>query len=193
MTLYAATSNRSKLREFLSAAPEGIDIVGVRGLEPPEETGATFEENARLKAAYYSQRVEGLVFAEDSGLEVEALGGAPGVYSARFAGPHATEAENNRKLIESLQGIADRRARFVCVVALAERGEVLAVFRGEVSGEIVDQSRGDGGFGYDPHFYYPAFGATFAEVPLTRKLQVSHRNRAAHQLFAWLKNRFQVR
>jgi XTP/dITP diphosphohydrolase len=193
MKLYAATSNRGKLAEFLNAAPDGIDIVGVRGLEPPKETGETFEENARLKAVYYSERVEGLVFAEDSGLEVEALGGAPGVYSARFAGPHPTDAENNRKLVASLEGIDNRRARYVCVVALAAKGEVLATFRGEVAGEIVDDARGTGGFGYDPHFYYAPFRATFAEVPLTRKLQVSHRNRAAHQLFAWLKNRFQVR
>jgi XTP/dITP diphosphohydrolase len=193
MKLYVATSNRGKLNEFFSAAPAGFDIAGLRGIAPPEETGATFDENARLKAAYYSQRAEGLVIAEDSGLEVAALGGAPGVYSARFAGPEATDADNNRKLIASLQGVADRTARYVCVVAVAERGEVLATFRGEVAGRIVDEARGTGGFGYDPHFYYPPFRATFAEVPLTRKMQVSHRHRAAHQLFDWLKNRFHVR
>lgn len=193
MKLYAATSNPGKLREFQFAAGDGVEIVPAPATDPPEETGATFEENAALKARVYSARAGGLLFAEDSGIEVAALHGAPGVYSARFAGPNATDEDNNRKLIDSLRGSADRRARYVCVIALAEDGHVAAAFRGEVEGEIVDEPRGANGFGYDPHFFYPAFGATFAEVSPERKFEVSHRRRALDQLFAWLKNRFQVR
>jgi XTP/dITP diphosphohydrolase len=193
MKLYTATSNPGKLREFQLAAGEGIDIIAVEGIEPPEETGTTFEENASIKACAYSSRTEGLLFAEDSGIEVAALAGAPGVFSARFAGPGATDDDNNRKLIELLRGVADRRARYVCVIAVAEKGEVLATFRGEVEGAIVDEPSGVNGFGYDPHFHYPPFGATFAELAPQRKFEVSHRRRALDQLFAWLKNRFQVR
>lgn len=193
MKLYAATTNPGKLREFRLAGGAGIEIVSAPPMTPPEETGTTFEENAAIKARAYSGGVSGLLFAEDSGLEVAALGGAPGVYSARFAGAGATDAANNRKLIEALCGASDRRARYVCAIALAERGELLAAFRGEVEGEIVDQPRGTNGFGYDPHFFYPPFGATFAELAPERKFEVSHRRRALDQLFAWLKNRFQVR
>lgn len=193
MKLYAATSNPGKLREFQLAAGAGIEIVPAPAMDPPEETGSTFEENAAIKARAYSAHVRGLVFAEDSGIEVAALGGAPGVYSARFAGPGATDPANNEKLIAALRGISNRRARYVCVIALAEDGDVLATFRGEVEGEIADTPRGTNGFGYDPHFFYPPFGATFAELAPERKFEVSHRRRALDQLFDWLKNRFQVR
>ena len=193
MKLYVATSNPGKLREFRLASTGEVEILPVMGVDPPEETGATFEGNAAIKARAYSAHVDGLLFAEDSGIAVSALDGAPGVYSARFAGPNASDADNNRKLIDSLKGEADRRARYVCVIALAQNGAVVETFRGEVEGEIVDEPRGANGFGYDPHFFYPPFGATFAELAPERKFEVSHRRRAMDQLFAWLKNRFQVR
>jgi len=184
MRLWAATTNPGKLREFALASGAEFVIEPFVGGEAPEETGSTFEENAAIKARTYSARVEGLLFAEDSGLCVDALGGKPGIYSARWAGD---DVANNRKLVESLRGIADRRARYVCAIALAQSGETLATFRGEVEGEIVDRPRGSGGFGYDPHFYYPAFGATFAEIPPERKFEVSHRRRALDRLFEYLR------
>ncbi len=187
MTLYAATTNQGKLREFALAAGDGVEIIRVSPPSPVEETGETFEENARLKAAAYSPLVEGWLFAEDSGLEVMALGGAPGVHSARYAGPIATDSQNNTKLVGALLDQSDRRARYVCVIALAWAGEVVATFRGEVEGEIIDKGRGQGGFGYDPHFFYPPFAATFAEVPAEQKFLISHRRRALDQMFAWLR------
>src|SRR6185436_14280832 len=136
------------------------------------------EENAIEKAVYYSRHAQGLLFAEDSGLEVDALGGAPGVRSARFAGEGARDEDNNRLLMEKLRGVVDRTARYVCAIAVARDGKALRTFRGEVEGRIVDEPRGVNGFGYDPYFYYPPFGMTFAEASPERKLEVSHRGRA---------------
>ncbi len=190
MTIYAATSNAGKLREILLARSEagltGVDICplpGLRDLPPPAEDGATFEENATLKALYYSQHSDQPLLAEDSGLEVKALDGAPGVRSARYAGETTTDAENNARLLEELKGIKDRRARFVSVVVLARQGQVLRVARGTVEGEILEEPRGNEGFGYDPLFFYPAFGCAFGEVPADRKFQVSHRGNALRSLF----------
>jgi XTP/dITP diphosphohydrolase len=188
--VYCATGNPGKLREF-QLAGELLDIdveplAGLKEIEPPEETGATFEENARIKAAYYSTFAPGLLFADDSGLELDALGGAPGVYSARFAGPHATDLANNELLLRKLSGNANRRARFVCVIALAEGGEVRQTFRGEVEGDILPAARGPGGFGYDPLFYYPPFGCSFGEVDGPKKFDVSHRGQALRALLKYL-------
>ena len=188
MKLYCATGNPGKLREFrLAGELLHIDVEPLSGMKeivPPEETGATFEENACLKAAYYSRFAPGLLFADDSGLAVDALDGAPGVYSARFAGPHATDSDNNALLLSRLDGNLQRTARFVCVIALAEAGEVLQTFRGEVEGEILTAARGPGGLtGYDPLFYYPPFGCSFGEVDDAKKFGVSHRGkrgRCAH-------------
>ena len=189
--LYCASTNPGKLREFgLAFEGSGIAIAALPNLaqiEPPDETGDTFEANASLKAVYYSKHTTGLLFAEDSGLEVDALNGAPGVFSARFAGSDASDAENNRLLLEKMTGIRDRRARFVSVVALASNGGLLGKFRGTVEGEILDRPRGTGGFGYDPVFYYPPFGGTLAEAPLERKMQVSHRGAALREMIAWLR------
>ena len=186
MTLYCATGNRGKLREFQLAAEEnGLRIepaLGMAALPPCEETGATFEENAILKAKYYGPHAPGLLFADDSGLEVDALGGRPGVYSARFAGPQANDAANNCLLLEELSGASDRSARFVCVIALVEGTRLLGSFRGAVKGRILHQPRGSGGFGYDPLFYYPPFGCTFGEAAEDRKLTVSHRGEAVRAL-----------
>jgi len=171
--LYGATTNAGKLREF-GAEP----LPGLSGIPVCEETGATFEENAVQKAVYYSGFTDEYVFADDSGLAVDALNGAPGVYSARFAGPNATDEENNQLVLDQMAGIADRRARFVCVIALARCGQVVKTFRGEVEGELLLEPRGAGGFGYDPLFYYPPFGCSFGEVPLEKKQTVSHRSKA---------------
>ncbi len=190
MKLHCATSNRGKLREFALAAEHlaagAFLFEPLHGVEPCEETGLTFEENAAQKAVYYSRFAPNLCFAEDSGLEVDALGGAPGVYSARFAGPGASDEDNNRLLIERLHGKPDRTARYVCVVALADQGHLVATFRGQVEGVIVDPPRGTNGFGYDPHFFYPPFGCTFAEAAPERKLEVSHRRVAVEQMLRYL-------
>ena len=187
MKLYCATGNPGKLREFSLAAGQGWEVVPLVGIPPCEETGQTFEENAVQKAVYYSRYAPGLLFAEDSGLEVEALGGAPGVRSARFAGTGASDADNNRALMEKLIGVSNRSARYVSVIALAEAGKELRAFRGEVEGRIVDEPRGLNGFGYDPYFYYEPLGLTFAEAPAEQKLQVSHRGRAWAKMLEWLK------
>jgi XTP/dITP diphosphohydrolase len=184
--LYCATSNPGKLREFRSAArdPWRIEpLPGIAGIPAPEETGTTFDENAIQKARYYAGLAgQVAVFAEDSGLEVDALAGAPGVYSARFAGPGADDARNNDLLLERLLDVADRRARYVAVIALMLPGEEPRTFRGVVEGEVLREARGMGGFGYDPLFFYPPFGATFAEVTAEKKLTVSHRGRAVEGL-----------
>lgn len=193
MILSCATTNRGKLREFhLAAETFGrgrIRIEPLAELErmpPLEESGLSFEENAIAKATYYGSHAPGLVFADDSGLEVDALGGAPGVESARFAGPEADDDANNRLLLEKLRGVRLRTARFVCVIALSERGRLLRTFRGAVEGRIAEQPRGANGFGYDPLFYYPPFGVTFGEVSAERKLAVSHRGQALRQLIDWV-------
>jgi XTP/dITP diphosphohydrolase len=190
VTVYCATGNPGKLREFrLAADLSGIQVEtvpGLAGMEPCEETGDTFAANAILKAEYYGRHVPGLLFADDSGLEVDALGGAPGVYSARFAGPDSTDEANNRLLIEKLRGVTGRGARFVCVIALAEGGRVVETFRGVVEGQILEEPRGPNGFGYDPLFYYPPFDCSFGEAAPERKLTVSHRGAALRALFRQL-------
>jgi XTP/dITP diphosphohydrolase len=182
MHLYCATGNQGKLREFRMAAghaPVEIDLVpAFRELPPAIEDGATFEENAVKKALHYARYADGLLFADDSGLEVDALGGAPGVYSARYSGPEATDEANNRLLLENLRGVADRRARFVCAIALVEGGAVRGVYRGSVEGRIIDEARGPHGFGYDPLFFHEPFGCTFGEADDEQKFAVSHRGQA---------------
>jgi XTP/dITP diphosphohydrolase len=194
VTIYCATGNPGKLREFrLAGELLGIDVqplADIKTIAAPEESGATFEANARLKAEYYSGFAPGPLFADDSGLAVDALGGAPGVYSARFAGEHASDHENNGLLLERLSDSSDRAARFVCVIALAERGRTLQTFRGEVEGEILHEARGPGGFGYDPLFYYPPFGCSFGEVDGPKKFDVSHRGQALRALLRYLRSTF---
>jgi XTP/dITP diphosphohydrolase len=191
LKVWCATGNPGKLREFrLAGEVLGIDIeplAGIKSLVAPEETGATFEENARLKAEYYSRFAPGPLFADDSGLEVDALGGAPGVYSARYAGPSATDEANNRLLLERLDGNSNRAARFVCAIALAKGGQAVRTFRGVVEGEILTAPRGPGGFGYDPLFYYPPFGCSFGEVEGEKKFAVSHRGNALRALLEALR------
>lgn len=190
MRVYCATTNPGKLREFELALQGEVDIAAVPNLSsiaPPEETGATFEENAVLKALYYAKFCDGLVFADDSGLEVDGLGGAPGVYSARYAGAAATDQDNNNLVLEKLKSVIERSARFVCVIALAQGPDVLQIVRGTVEGNILDAPRGKTGFGYDPLFFYPPFACSFGEAPLDAKMRVSHRGQALAALLAYLK------
>jgi XTP/dITP diphosphohydrolase len=184
-TIRCATSNPGKLREFRMATEhlgftdiEILPLEDLKSIAPPEEEGETFEENAIEKALYYSVFCEEPLFADDSGLEVDALGGEPGVYSARYAGPSATDRDNNRLLLKKVKDKKDRTARFVCVIALAQRGKLLGTFRGAVEGRIIDEERGSHGFGYDPMFYYEPFGCTFGEAEADRKMNVSHRGAA---------------
>ena len=196
--LACATGNPGKLREFRLAAglaPVEIDLLpGFKQIEPCVEDGRTFEDNAGIKALHYSRHTAGLLFADDSGLEVDALGGAPGVYSARFSllhppfdGPSLPVDEaNNRLLLARLRGIENRAARFVCAIALAEAGKLRGVWRGSVEGVIIDQPRGRGGFGYDPLFYCPQVGCTFGEASEEQKFAVSHRGQALRAMIASL-------
>ena len=193
--IYCATGNPGKLREFRLAAgtaPVAIDLLpGFGDIPPCLEDGATFEENAVAKARHYARlagagHARPLLFADDSGLEVDALGGAPGVQSARFSGRHGDDQANNRLLIEKLRGVENRTARFVCAIALVEGERLRGVYRGAVEGVIVDEPRGAGGFGYDPHFYYPPFGCTFGEAGAEQKFSVSHRGQALRAMLAAL-------
>jgi XTP/dITP diphosphohydrolase len=189
LIVHCATTNAGKLREFRVAATPNIIFEPLpphASLEPPEETGTTFEENAVAKALYYGAYTSGYLIAEDSGLEVDALGGAPGVQSARFAGEGASDQQNNEKLLNALTGISSRSARYVCIIALTHGGNLLHTFRGTVEGQITEELRGENGFGYDPLFYYPEFGCTFGQVSRERKQSVSHRGAALRQLVAFL-------
>jgi XTP/dITP diphosphohydrolase len=189
LRLYCATTNPGKLREFQKAFAASIELETLPGLASIpvcEETGATFEENAIQKALYYSKHCDGYLFAEDSGLEVDALDGQPGVYSARFAGLGATDEANNRLLLDRMRGVPDRIARFVCVAALAKSGQLVRTFRGEVEGRLTEEPCGSNGFGYDPLFFYPPFSCTLGEAALDRKMEVSHRSKALRAMLDFL-------
>ena len=193
--LTCATGNPGKLREFrMAAGPEsGVEVellTGYGQIPPCVEDGSTFEANAILKARHYSPHAGGLLFADDSGLKVDALDGAPGVYSARFAGRDASDAANNRLLLEKLRGVSHRYARFVCVIALVEAERLLSVFHGVVEGRITDEPRGREGFGYDPLFYYPPLGCTFGELLLEEKNLRSHRSAAFRLLVDFLRAQY---
>jgi XTP/dITP diphosphohydrolase len=194
--LLLASSNPGKLREYRALAASGLaglavelDLLpGFDQLAKFDESAPTFAENAAGKALHYSQFAQQAVFADDSGLVVPALSGAPGVHSARYAGPHASDAERVSKLLQELRArdCADRRARFVCVIALAERGHVLGVFSAAAEGEILGEPRGEGGFGYDPVFYFPPLNKTFAEITREEKNLHSHRGKAFRKLQEFL-------
>lgn len=203
-TVLVATSNAGKLRDFAGAAAvHGITIAGLPGfacLPTVVEDGATFEANARKKAEEYSLAAPGeLVLADDSGLEVDALGGAPGVHSARYSAPelqnkepHAADSNtddeaNNERVLRELAGVpAEKRtARFVCVLAVARDGRTLATFRGTAEGIILEARLGKNGFGYDPLFYFPQIGKTFAELSPEEKSLYSHRGAAFRAFLQW--------
>jgi len=199
-----ATSNSGKLRDFAGAALRyGVEIAGIpnfSSLPAVVEDGLTFEDNARKKAEAYSRYAPGeIVVTDDSGLEVDALNGAPGVHSARYAAPdmqnkepHEADANtddeaNNARVLRELKNIpaARRTARFVCVLAAARDGETLATFRGTAEGIILDTACGTNGFGYDPLFYFPQIQKTFAELSAEEKSKYSHRGAAFHAFLNW--------
>jgi XTP/dITP diphosphohydrolase len=185
--LLLATRNSHKTREFTEILADGFavhDLADAVELPPVEETGLTFEANAILKAVETSKRFEGLVVADDSGLEVDALQGAPGIYSARYAGAHATSAANVAKLLGELAECEPglHSARFRCSLALAQAGALLGTFGGVVEGTIVDAPRGQDGFGYDPVFQPQGYDQTFAELSSAEKNRISHRAQAIQSL-----------
>lgn len=190
--LLLATTNPGKIREIRQALKGlPLKIVGLAEVLPGlshMERGETFLTNARSKSLFYSRKWDGLTLAEDSGLEIEALDGAPGVRSARFSAPNASDEKSNRKVLRLLRDVPakGRKARFVCVMVLARKGRVIGEFRGEVRGRIGFEPRGESGFGYDPLFYYPPLRRTFAELAPEVKNSVSHRGRAVRKLRAFL-------
>ncbi|NTV43881.1 MAG: XTP/dITP diphosphatase [Syntrophobacteraceae bacterium] len=197
-----ATRNRGKseeIREFLRGFPVEVrDLNDFGPIPEVKEDGVTFEENAYKKASF-TAKVLGLpALADDSGLEVEALGGGPGVHSARYAGPDATDEENNRKLLEALKGVANRKARFCCVLSLAVPTGPALTYEATCDGVILEEPRGRNGFGYDPLFFYAPAGKTFGQMDLEEKSQVSHRGKALREMkgefakvFLWLKKRLE--
>ena len=191
-TIVIATRNNGKLREFRNLLlPLRCEILCLRDLNIEkdfEETGDTFSENARIKAIGYSSLTRHPVLADDSGLEVFALGLRPGVHSARYAGSGAADEDRIRKLLGELdQTGGGREARFVCSLALARAGSVLLESKGECRGVIITEPRGSNGFGYDPIFLFPALGKTFAELNESEKNRLSHRSRAVESLIKKLR------
>lgn len=184
--LLAATGNKGKLREIRQLLPapayEVLGLADVTVAGEPVEDGQTFSENARIKAIFYAAQVSLPVIADDSGLCVDALDGAPGVFSARYAGPGSDDRSNNARLLREMAGKTNRAARFVCaVVCVKPNGEAIEA-TGECCGELLEEPRGVSGFGYDPLFYIPQLDGTFAELPAAEKNRISHRGRALRKL-----------
>jgi len=193
MQLIVATRNAHKTREIRQILGSDLsvrDLAAHPEISQITENGTSFEENAMLKAVAVSRKLPGLVIADDSGLEVEALGGAPGIHSARYAGANASDKERIAKLLSRLADVDaksdQRRARFRCVLAVARDGKVLATFEGVVEGKIADRPRGSHGFGYDPIFIPNGSEQTFAELPEEVKNNISHRAKAIRKLQARL-------
>jgi XTP/dITP diphosphohydrolase len=188
MKLCLASGNPGKLHEFqVLAAGHALELQllpGFAAIPEFEENAPTFAENAAGKALYYSRHCAGMVFADDSGLVVPALGAAPGVHSARYAGAGASNEQRIAKLLVELQGKkgAERAGYFVCVIAAAQQDRAVAVVSAEVDGEILEAPRGSGGFGYDPVFFFPELGKSFAELQPEEKNQFSHRGKAFRRL-----------
>jgi len=194
--LFLASSNPGKLAEYRVLAQTSTDCAAVElallpefeALPAFEENAPTFAENAAGKALYYSRQCTEMVFADDSGLVVPTLDGAPGVQSARYAGLGAPNAERIEKLLREMRGKTgrDRAAHFICAIALAKQGRALAVVTDRASGEVLESPRGTGGFGYDPVFYFPALQKTFAEISAEEKNRHSHRGKAFRRLLSHL-------
>jgi XTP/dITP diphosphohydrolase len=186
MDLLLATRNQHKAREFAQLLGPSFtlrDLTSEHDLPEILETGRTFEENATIKAIAISKILpEEIVIADDSGLEVDTLAGAPGIFSARYAGESVSDLRNVEKLLSELQGATDRSARFRCAVALAKNGELITTVAGEIAGAITKSPRGENGFGYDPVFIPEGFEETFAELPSETKNAISHRAKAVGEL-----------
>ena len=187
------SKNKGKIQEFQEAFEDSqIEILSLNDFpDCPDapETGNSFEENASQKALFYQEFTGLPSLADDSGIEVDALGGAPGIYSARYAGEPANDLANNRKLLENLEGIPSekRTGRFVCVLALAKNGQIVQLSRGTAEGIVLEAPRGENGFGYDPLFFVPNLKKTMAELSITEKRQISHRGEALRKFVAWFK------
>jgi XTP/dITP diphosphohydrolase len=195
LKLLIATTNPGKFREIRSLLQEDdspFELLSLADLgidTPYPETGKTFQENAEGKSIFYSRLAPDiLTVGEDSGLTVDALGGRPGIHSARFAGPEAANERNIEKLLEDMRSHADRRAAFMAVLALSKNGRLIKSFRGTVEGILLKEKKGSGGFGYDPVFYYPPRKKTFAELPIEEKNRISHRSQAFKKLKEFLLN-----
>lgn len=191
MELVFATNNQHKIREISALLNDDFRILGLTDLKITEdipEEADTLEENAMFKARFVHERTGMNVFADDTGLEVSALGGAPGVYSARYAGEAKSFDDNIDKLLREMESASERSARFRTVIALILDGKEY-LFEGIVEGEIIRERRGTGGFGYDPVFIATGYDMTFAEIPLEEKNRISHRARAMKQLLAFLNER----
>jgi XTP/dITP diphosphohydrolase len=190
--IFLASSNPGKLREYRDlAAGSGIQLVclpGFSAIARFDESQPTFAENAAGKALYYSRFADGAVLADDSGLAVPALGGLPGVYSARFAGPRATDVDRYQKLLREMDGLegSARRASFVCVIAIALEGRALVIVSERADGILAKEPRGSGGFGYDPIFLFPELGSTYAELAPEQKNTYSHRGKAFRKLLDFI-------
>jgi XTP/dITP diphosphohydrolase len=191
-----ASSNPGKLRDFAAVASRhGVQVELLPEFSSlPEciEDGATFEENAQKKAEHYSLHAPGrLVLADDSGIAIDALGGAPGVRSARYAATtehgNSDDVANNALVLDRMSDVPEgkRGGRFTCVIAIAKDGKMIGSFRGEAEGQILRELRGSGGFGYDPMFYFPSLGKTFAELSAVEKASVSHRGKAFELFLQW--------
>lgn len=190
MKVFIATGNKKKIDEIKPLLRDYEVLSVADGITIPEvvEDSDTFEGNSQKKAIEIAKFLNMIAIADDSGLMVDALDGEPGVYSARYAGENANDEENNKKLIEKLKGIGNRKAKFVSVISVAKpNGEVYS-FRGEVEGIILEEARGKFGFGYDPYFYYVAYGKSFAELELSEKNAISHRARALSKMKQEIKN-----
>lgn len=185
MKIFLATGNKNKIKEIEKIFKmDNIEILSINdGIEIPEvvEDGDTFEANSQKKAVEIAKFTNMITIADDSGLCVDALNGAPGVYSARYAGEHGNDLDNNMKVVRELQGTENRKARFVCVISIAKPDGEVHSFRGEVEGEFIDNPVGTEGFGYDPHFFMKEYGKTLAEIPEIKN-KISHRAKALEKL-----------
>ena len=198
MELILASRNKKKIREMEEILSRHIPAIRILSLDDIgfegdiEEDGVTFEENALIKARTAMEAAGNRIgaIADDSGLAVDALNGAPGIYSARYAGDHGDDAANNALLIRNLADVpaAERTARFVCCIACVFPDGTSFTVRGETEGLIIDDARGEGGFGYDPYFYYEPYGKTFAELTAEQKNAISHRGKAVEKLAAKLQS-----
>nr|WP_263313655.1 XTP/dITP diphosphatase [Mammaliicoccus sp. Marseille-Q6498] len=188
-----ASNNKGKINDFKAIFPKA-NVIGISEIAPDfdvEETGKTFEENAILKAESASKELNKIVIADDSGLAVKALNGEPGIYSARYAGENKDDQANINKLLKNLDGVEDRAAEFVCAIAVSEPGKETATFVGTVQGQIIDDQRGENGFGYDPIFFVPTLDRTMAELTAAEKSAISHRGNAIKLMNEELGERFQ--
>lgn len=185
-----ASNNKGKINDFKAIFPKD-NVIGISEVIKDfdvEETGTTFEENARLKSEAAAKALNKTVIADDSGLEVFALNGEPGVYSARYAGPNKSDEANIDKLLHNLEGNREREAQFVCVISMSTPGEETRTFKGTVSGVITTERQGENGFGYDPIFFVPEKGKTMAQLTTEEKSEISHRGNAIKKLNAYLES-----